>query len=66
MRARTVREDEPGPLPRNLRCLDSAARALLGRGRPGLVWSKPWDKVLDPSLGQYGRWFVGAECNTAY
>jgi propionyl-CoA synthetase len=31
-----------------------------------LVWSKPWDRVLDPSLGQSGRWFVGAECNTAY
>ena len=29
-------------------------------------WYKPWDKVLDPYAGQYGRWFVGAECNTAY
>ena len=31
-----------------------------------LVWSKPWDKVFDGAQGVYGRWFVGAECNTAY
>ena len=29
-------------------------------------WYKSWDKVFDPYAGQYGRWFVGAECNTAY
>ena len=29
-------------------------------------WYKPWDRVFDPYAGQYGRWFVGAECNTAY
>ncbi|MEO1280944.1 MAG: propionyl-CoA synthetase [Pseudomonadota bacterium] len=29
-------------------------------------WFKSWDKVLDPYAGQYGRWFAGAECNTAY
>jgi propionyl-CoA synthetase len=29
-------------------------------------WYKPWDKLFDPYAGQYGRWFVGAECNTAY
>ena len=32
----------------------------------GIDWYKPWDKVLDPYAGQYGRWFVGAECNTAW
>ncbi|TCT13335.1 propionyl-CoA synthetase [Tepidamorphus gemmatus] len=31
-----------------------------------LVWTKPWDRAFDPDLGVYGRWFVGAECNTAY
>ncbi len=31
-----------------------------------LVWSKPWDKVFDAGEGVYGRWFAGAECNTAY
>ena len=29
-------------------------------------WYKPWDKVFDPYAGQYGRWFTGAECNTAW
>ncbi len=29
-------------------------------------WYKPWDKVFDPYAGQYGRWFAGAECNTAF
>ncbi|MCB1454014.1 MAG: AMP-binding protein, partial [Rhizobiaceae bacterium] len=29
-------------------------------------WSKPWDKVFDPDQGVYGRWFVGAECNTCH
>jgi propionyl-CoA synthetase len=29
-------------------------------------WYKTWDKVFDPYAGQYGRWFPGAECNTAY
>jgi propionyl-CoA synthetase len=29
-------------------------------------WFKPWDSVFDPYQGEYGRWFAGAECNTAY
>ena len=29
-------------------------------------WYRPWDKVFDPYAGQYGRWFSGAECNTAW
>ncbi|RFC67762.1 MULTISPECIES: propionyl-CoA synthetase [Mesorhizobium] len=31
-----------------------------------LDWFKTWDKVFDPDAGVYGRWFVGAECNTCY
>ncbi len=31
-----------------------------------ISWYKLWDKVLDPYSGHYGRWFAGAECNTAY
>ncbi len=31
-----------------------------------ITWYKPWDKVLDPYAGQYGRWFTGASCNTCY
>ncbi|MDD7911886.1 MULTISPECIES: propionyl-CoA synthetase [Pseudovibrio] len=29
-------------------------------------WMKPWDKAFDETAGAYGRWFVGAECNTCY
>ncbi len=29
-------------------------------------WYKLWDRVFDPYMGEYGRWFPGAECNTAY
>ncbi len=29
-------------------------------------WLKPWDKVFDETLGVYGRWFPGAECNTCW
>jgi propionyl-CoA synthetase len=31
-----------------------------------VTWHALWDKVFDPNMGQYGRWFVGAQCNTAY
>ena len=31
-----------------------------------ISWYKLWDKVIDPYAGHYGRWFAGAECNTAY
>src|SRR5690606_6641165 len=29
-------------------------------------WFKPADRVFDPNLGVYGRWFPGALCNTCY
>ncbi len=29
-------------------------------------WFEPWQKVFDPYAGQYGRWFAGGICNTAY
>ena len=31
-----------------------------------ISWYKLWDRVFDPYMGEYGRWFPGAECNTAY
>ena len=31
-----------------------------------ISWYKLWDKVFDPYMDEYGRWFAGAECNTAY
>lgn len=29
-------------------------------------WYRPSDKIFDPGLGPYGRWFNGATCNTCY
>jgi propionyl-CoA synthetase len=40
--------------------------AFWGEAAREIDWYKPWDKVFDAYAGQYGRWFVGAECNTAY
>ena len=37
-----------------------------GEAAHAIDWYKPWDKVFDPYAGQYGRWFAGAECNTAW
>jgi propionyl-CoA synthetase len=37
-----------------------------GEAAREIDWINLWDKVFDPSLGEYGRWFAGAECNTAY
>ena len=31
-----------------------------------ISWYRLWDKVFDPYMGEYGRWFARAECNTAY
>ena len=31
-----------------------------------LVWTKPWDKVLDDSDAPYYEWFTGGEINTCY
>ncbi|MEQ1712233.1 MAG: AMP-binding protein, partial [Hyphomicrobium sp.] len=40
--------------------------AFWAEAAKGITWYKPWDRVFDPYSGQYGRWFSGAECNTAY
>src|ERR1051326_7665991 len=29
-------------------------------------WIAPAQKVFDPAAGVYGRWFVGATCNTCF
>ena len=29
-------------------------------------WIRPADRIFDPEAGTYGRWFVGAECNTCH
>ncbi len=40
--------------------------AFWAKAAGDIGWYKLWDKVFDPYAGAYGRWFVGAECNTAY
>ena len=32
----------------------------------GITWERRWDRVFDPSLGPYGRWFPGAMLNTCF
>ncbi len=31
----------------------------------GISWDMPFDRVFDPAMGRYGRWYPGAMCNTA-
>ena len=31
-----------------------------------IEWIKPADQVFDPTMGQMGRWFAGATCNTCW
>ena len=40
--------------------------AFWGEEAKAIDWVKPADKVFDAEAGVYGRWFAGAECNTAY
>jgi len=37
-----------------------------GKAAKAIDWFEPAKKVFDPSVGVYGRWFVGAVCNTCY
>jgi propionyl-CoA synthetase len=32
----------------------------------GITWDRQWDRVFDPSLGPYGRWFPGGTLNTCF
>jgi acetyl-CoA synthetase len=48
---------------------DAAAADRLGfwaEQAERLVWTKPWDEVLDWSNPPFAKWFVGAELNIAY
>ncbi|HSG96294.1 MAG TPA: AMP-binding protein, partial [Afifellaceae bacterium] len=40
--------------------------AFWARAAEDIDWSKRWEKAFDAGEGVYGRWFVGAECNTCY
>ncbi len=37
-----------------------------GEAARAIDWYEPAAKVFDPSAGIYGRWFVGASCNTCH
>jgi propionyl-CoA synthetase len=37
-----------------------------GEAAQDVDWYEPPDKVFDPQAGVYGRWFVGATCNTCF
>jgi propionyl-CoA synthetase len=41
-------------------------QAFWANAAEDIDWFKRWDKVFDPDQGVYGRWFTGAEGNTAY
>jgi len=40
--------------------------AFWAEAAQAIDWYQPATKVFDPSAGVYGRWFVGASCNTCY
>ncbi|HET7681177.1 MAG TPA: propionyl-CoA synthetase [Xanthobacteraceae bacterium] len=37
-----------------------------GEAAAEIDWYEPAKKIFDPSAGVYGRWFVGASCNTCF
>src|SRR5258708_11110209 len=37
-----------------------------GEAAAAIAWYDPATKVFDPAMGVYGRWFVGAACNTCF
>ncbi|MEX0279084.1 MAG: propionyl-CoA synthetase [Ruegeria sp.] len=40
--------------------------AFWGKAAEQIDWFKPAEKVFDPEMGVYGRWFAGATCNTCW
>ena len=32
----------------------------------GIAWTRHWDRVFDPGIAPYGRWFPGGTLNTCY
>src|ERR1043166_4831475 len=37
-----------------------------GEAARAIDWYRPAKRVFDPGAGVYGRWFVGATCNTCH
>jgi propionyl-CoA synthetase len=44
----------------------SDPQAFWAEAAKGIDWFTPAEKVFDPDAGIYGRWFVGATCNTCW
>ena len=40
--------------------------AFWAKAATQLSWYKFWDRPFDAYAGAYGRWFPGAQCNTAF
>jgi propionyl-CoA synthetase len=40
--------------------------AFWAKAAEAIDWYEPAETVFDPEAGVYGRWFVGASCNTCY
>jgi len=40
--------------------------AFWAKAADAIDWIRPWDQVFDPNAGVYGRWFIGATCNTCW
>ncbi len=40
--------------------------AFWAEAAKAIDWVKPHDRVFDPLVGVYGRWFTGALCNTCH
>src|SRR3954468_6903490 len=41
-------------------------KGFWGEAAREIDWIEPANKVFDPSIGLYGRWFAGAVVNTCY
>jgi propionyl-CoA synthetase len=42
------------------------SQSFWAKAAEAIDWIKPADKVFAPDQGVYGRWFVGAACNTCW
>ena len=40
--------------------------AFWAKAAEGIDWTRPPERIFDPTLGPYGQWFAGGELNTCY
>ena len=58
--------DAPSRYPQAYAAWKADPSAFWAEAAREIDWFKPAEKVFDPNAGVYGRWFVGAECNTCH